>query len=450
MGTAASTSSPYIRSTESTYSSRMLSTNRSPHMSLVLVVVWAAAAAAVPIGPDVDYRESEDQYAFLVSNLSALWKEVDLLRSEIQHHLHGGSTDQEYNKALDEIEVMHHENAVHNHHRPHSHHNLHHNEDLRRHMNDAHGHHHTHLDEGEGHREHNHHHDHQQDIHDNHGLHEHEDDHDDFNSHEDRPDFSSHEDRLDHESHGGHQHNFDERVRQPSLENEESDEDDDDDSDENVFRSSHRQNSNSGIVQSQHSNHGHGGHSHGHEQSHGVNHIHDDGMTVAYCDLQPNKDMPTSNVNGLITISQRKDKKGPVYFDLDLEGFDVQRDGYLHGFHIHALPVTNDNKCGAAKGHFNPLNAHHGGPTAQTRHVGDLGNIRVDEDGELEGYILSDNFVAFAGDNSIIGKSIVVHAGEDDLGLGGAPDSLTTGAAGGRLACCNIKLQKQPRFRIKG
>merc|ERR1712179_265799 len=388
-------------STESTYSSRMLSTNRSPHMSLVLVVVWAAAAAAVPIGPDVDYRESEDQYAFLVSNLSALWKEVDLLRSEIQHHLHGGSTDQEYNKALDEIEVMHHENAVHNHHRPHSHHNLHHNEDLRRHMNDAHGHHHTHLDEGEGHREHNHHHDHQQDIHDNHGLHENEDDDDDY-------------------------------------------------SDENVFRSSHRQNSNSGIVQSQHSNHGHGGHSHGHEQSHGVNHIHDDGMTVAYCDLQPNKDMPTSNVNGLITISQRKDKKGPVYFDLDLEGFDVQRDGYLHGFHIHALPVTNDNKCGAAKGHFNPLNAHHGGPTAQTRHVGDLGNIRVDEDGELEGYILSDNFVAFAGDNSIIGKSIVVHAGEDDLGLGGAPDSLTTGAAGGRLACCNIKLQKQPRFRIKG
>lgn len=38
----------------------------------------------------------------------------------------------------------------------------------------------------------------------------------------------------------------------------------------------------------------------------------------------------------------------------------------------------------------------------------------------------------------IIGKAMVVHAGEDDLGLGGATDSLTTGNAGGRLACCVI------------
>jgi len=28
--------------------------------------------------------------------------------------------------------------------------------------------------------------------------------------------------------------------------------------------------------------------------------------------------------------------------------------------------------------------------------------------------------------------------GEDDLGLGGKPDSKKTGAAGGRLACCVI------------
>lgn len=33
---------------------------------------------------------------------------------------------------------------------------------------------------------------------------------------------------------------------------------------------------------------------------------------------------------------------------------------------------------------------------------------------------------------------MVVHAGEDDLGLGGATDSLTTGNAGGRQACCVI------------
>ena len=35
----------------------------------------------------------------------------------------------------------------------------------------------------------------------------------------------------------------------------------------------------------------------------------------------------------------------------------------------------------------------------------------------------------------MIGRAIVVHAGEDDLGKGGHDDSLTTGHAGGRVAC---------------
>ena len=36
-------------------------------------------------------------------------------------------------------------------------------------------------------------------------------------------------------------------------------------------------------------------------------------------------------------------------------------------------------------------------------------------------------------------RSFVVHEGEDDLGLGGVEGSLTTGAAGGRLKCGEIK-----------
>ena len=39
-------------------------------------------------------------------------------------------------------------------------------------------------------------------------------------------------------------------------------------------------------------------------------------------------------------------------------------------------------------------------------------------------------------DDNVIGRGIVVHAGEDDLGLGGKSDSLSTGAAGARVACC--------------
>ena len=44
------------------------------------------------------------------------------------------------------------------------------------------------------------------------------------------------------------------------------------------------------------------------------------------------------------------------------------------------------------------------------------------------------------GPTSVIGRSFVIHADEDDLGRGGFADSKTTGHAGARLACCTIGL----------
>jgi len=71
------------------------------------------------------------------------------------------------------------------------------------------------------------------------------------------------------------------------------------------------------------------------------------------------------------------------------------------------------------------------------RHVGDLGNLEANEDG-VANIALTDRQVTLCGRTSVLGRGIVVHAGEDDLGLGGDAGSLVTGNAGSRVACCII------------
>ena len=93
------------------------------------------------------------------------------------------------------------------------------------------------------------------------------------------------------------------------------------------------------------------------------------------------------------------------------------------------------------KGHFNPFSKTHGSPTAAERHVGDLGNVVADDTGSVNA-TLSDSQISLFGPLSVVGRSVVVHEGIDDLGLGGHEQSKTTGNAGGRLACGVIGLAK--------
>eukprot|EP00943_MAST-04B_sp_MAST-4B-sp1_P005417 g5417.t1 len=115
-----------------------------------------------------------------------------------------------------------------------------------------------------------------------------------------------------------------------------------------------------------------------------------------------------------------------------------------HGFHVHEL-ADFSNGCKSAKGHYNPEGKTHGGPNDENRHVGDLGNILADANGVAKGS-MSDHLIKLNGSTSVVGRSIMVHAGEDDLGKGGNDDSLKTGNAGGRVACGEIFLVAHPNM----
>ncbi|KAJ3672212.1 hypothetical protein LUZ60_006933 [Juncus effusus] len=134
-----------------------------------------------------------------------------------------------------------------------------------------------------------------------------------------------------------------------------------------------------------------------------------------------------SEVQGVVTLLQISD--GPTTVKIRVTGLTPGP----HGFHLHEYGDTT-NGCISTGAHFNPNKMKHGAPQDEIRHAGDLGNIIANSDGVAEATIV-DNQIPLSGPNSVIGRAFVVHELKDDLGKGGHELSLTTGNAGGRLAC---------------
>jgi len=100
-----------------------------------------------------------------------------------------------------------------------------------------------------------------------------------------------------------------------------------------------------------------------------------------------------------------------------------------HGFHVHEIGDCSAADFTSAGDHFNPAGVEHGGPDAEVHHAGDLGNIEIGEDGTGHLELTSKQLTVSAGDSSVVGRAVILHADADDL------TSQPTGAAGARLAC---------------
>jgi Cu-Zn family superoxide dismutase len=114
-----------------------------------------------------------------------------------------------------------------------------------------------------------------------------------------------------------------------------------------------------------------------------------------------------------------------VMMVVDLKGLPPNS---THGIHIHEKGDLTAADLSSAGPHYDPaMTKTHGGPDSPKHHAGDAGNIKADDKGNAH-LELTLQGVSLTGEDSIIGRSVIVHAGEDDL------HSNPAGNSGARIA----------------
>lgn len=160
--------------------------------------------------------------------------------------------------------------------------------------------------------------------------------------------------------------------------------------------------------------------------------------------LDPKSSFNSGKISGLITFHQCSPATN-TQVSFNLSGFKPHT---VHGVHVHKLGDLSKG-CQSLCEHFSAITGQPHGSSylyGASRHTGDLcSNIRADANGKVD-FTYVDDLVDLYGSCSIIGRSVVIHDKEDDLGRyrdensERGKGSRTTGNAGGRIACAVIGL----------
>jgi Cu-Zn family superoxide dismutase len=142
----------------------------------------------------------------------------------------------------------------------------------------------------------------------------------------------------------------------------------------------------------------------------------------------------------VVTIEPRSGSKllGTAKFTATADGVQVAVDltnapPGQHAAHIHQNADCSSPDAMSAGDHFNPEMHQHGLPPASPRHLGDLGNIQVQQNGTGHLDIVIPGANLIPGDRlSFLGRGIIIH---EKLDTGAQP----AGNAGGRIGCGEIK-----------
>ena len=131
----------------------------------------------------------------------------------------------------------------------------------------------------------------------------------------------------------------------------------------------------------------------------------------------------------VIEFTQGNPNNGYVTVKGNIKGLPLGK----HGLHIHEYGDLSGPGCLTAGGHYNPTGKLHGGLHDTESHAGDLGNV---SNGPI--HFKTKKFSI----SEILGRALIIHENEDDLGKGNHSDSLTTGHAGMRMECAVIGIRR--------
>ena len=135
-----------------------------------------------------------------------------------------------------------------------------------------------------------------------------------------------------------------------------------------------------------------------------------------------------SNVSGQVTF---KEENGTVTMTAMMSGLEPGN----HAIHLHETADCSSADGKSTGGHWNPTSQPHGKWGDETGyHKGDIGNFTADDKGNGLIQFSTDEWCIGCEDDTknILGKAVIVHAGEDDL------TSQPSGAAGARISCAGI------------
>lgn len=150
---------------------------------------------------------------------------------------------------------------------------------------------------------------------------------------------------------------------------------------------------------------------------------------VARAQLRTHDFLSPYNITGTVFFTETEN-------GLRVHGSITGLEPGFYGFHIHQYANIVIG-CDGTGPHLNPRANVHGGRDHAIRHVGDLGNVqfKIVNGQSVASIDFEDSLISFRGQNNIVGRTLVLHGQEDDLGLTDHIESSISGNSGPRVAC---------------